>query len=272
MPALLAVDAHAHVMRRDAPLAANRHSKPARDVTVEEYLGVLDAHAISHGVLTAPSFYGSDNTIMLDALARSGGRLRGTAIVEPTVSAGELARLREAGVCGLRLNWIRRDEIPDAASADYQGLFARARDTGLHVEIFLEGPKLAHVLPLVLPSGADIVIDHFGGPDPTLALRCPGFGKVLDAIEAGHTWVKLSAPYRLGGVDPRIYVDALLAAGGPERLMWASDWPWVSHEDKFTYTQCLQWLEQWIPDEAQRTTVLRDTPARLFGFTQGGTA
>ena len=53
-----AVDCHAHVMRRDAPLAPNRHSAPKRDCTVEEYLAVLDAHGISHGLLTAPSFYG----------------------------------------------------------------------------------------------------------------------------------------------------------------------------------------------------------------------
>lgn len=272
MPAVQAVDAHAHVMLRDAPLAANRHSRPARDVTVEEYLGVLDAHAITHGVLTAPSFYGSDNTILLDALARAQGRLRGTAIVDPDVDSRALQRLREGGVRGLRLNWIKRDTIPDAASREYQRLFGLARDAGLHIEIYLEGPKLAGVLPHVLQSDAPVVIDHFGHPDPAHQLQCRGFRALLAAVERGNTYVKLSAPYRLGGVDPRLYVDALLAAGGPERLMWASDWPWVSHEDLFTYAQCLEWLEQWIPDAAQRTTVLRDTPARLFGFTQGGVA
>src|SRR5438874_12011132 len=82
---LVAVDSHAHVMRRDAPLAPDRHSAPKRDCSVEEYLGVLDAHAISHGVLTAPSFYGTDNSLLLDALDRAGGRLRGTVIVAPDI-------------------------------------------------------------------------------------------------------------------------------------------------------------------------------------------
>ncbi len=272
MSAVTAVDTHAHVMLRDAPLAADRHSQPTRDVLVEEYLALLDAHGVSHGVLTAPSFYGSDNSILLDALARADGRLRGTAIVQSTTSPDELERLHGAGVRGIRLNWIRRDEIPDAGSADYQRLFAAARNCGLHVEIFLEGPKLAHVLPLVLKARVAVVIDHFGGPDPALQVACPGFRRVLDAVRQQQAWVKLSAPYRLGGVDPRIYVDALLGAGGPQQLMWASDWPWVSHENTFTYAQCLAWLEQWIPDAAQRTTVLRDTPVRLFGFTQGGKA
>ncbi len=49
------IDCHAHVMRCDAPLAPDRHSAPKRDCTVDEYLGVLDANGVSHGVLTAPS-------------------------------------------------------------------------------------------------------------------------------------------------------------------------------------------------------------------------
>ena len=65
---VVGVDAHAHVMRRDAPLAAQRHSAPKRDVTVEEYLAVLDRHGVAHGVLTAPSFYGTDNSLLLAAL------------------------------------------------------------------------------------------------------------------------------------------------------------------------------------------------------------
>ena len=80
-----AVDCHAHVMRRDLPLAPDRHSAPKRDVTVEEYLGELDKHGISHGVLTAPSFYGTDNSLLLSALDVAAGRLRGTAIVSTGV-------------------------------------------------------------------------------------------------------------------------------------------------------------------------------------------
>ena len=62
-----------------------------------------------------------------------------------------------------------------------------------------------------------------------------------------------------GGADTQRYVDALLDAGGPEQLVWASDWPFVSHEDEITYQRCLDWLEQWLPDAAVRRTVLDDT-------------
>ena len=265
-PRITAVDAHAHVMRRDGPLVAERHSVPARDVDVAEYLAVLDAHGISHGLLTAPSFYGTDNALLLDAIARGNGRLRGTAIVAPTIAPRDLEALAARGIAGLRLNWVKRATLPDVASADYQALFRNARACGLHIEIFLEGPKLATVLPHVLPSRVDVVLDHFACPDPQLRLDCPGFRAALAALREGRTWVKLSAPYRLGGAAPQPYVDALLAAAGPQRLMWASDWPWVSHENEITYRQCVDWLVQWVPDHAARDTILRVTPARLFGF------
>jgi hypothetical protein len=45
---IVAVDCHARVMRRDLPLAPDRHSAPKRDCTVEEYPALLDANGILH--------------------------------------------------------------------------------------------------------------------------------------------------------------------------------------------------------------------------------
>ena len=263
---LVGVDAHAHVMRRDAPLAAQRHSAPKRDVTVEEYLAVLDRHGVAHGVLTAPSFYGTDNSLLLAALDSARGRLRGTAIVAQDIEREALVAMGARGVVGVRLNWIRRDNIPDVASPEYGRLFALLAELGWHVEIFLEGAKLATVLPAVRASGVRVVVDHFAHPDPAQREACAGFRQALAGVRAGDTWVKLSAPYRLGGVDAQRYVDALLDAGGPRQLVWASDWPFVSHEDTITYERCLTWLHEWIPDAATRNIVFNDTPAALFGF------
>ena len=260
------VDSHAHVLRRDAPLAPDRHSVPKRDCTVEEYLSVLDAHGISHGVLTAPSFYGTDNSLLLDALDRAAGRLRGTVIVAPDIEREALAAMSERGAVGVRLNWFRRSSLPDVASTDYRRLFASLRDLGWHVEIYVEGPLLADLLPKIRESGVDVVVDHFGSPDPARGVACAGFSEVLNAVRAGDTWVKLSAPYRQGGADVQRYVDALLDAGGPQQLVWASDWPFVSHEDEVTYRDCVDWLVEWVPDETTRHAILADTPVELFGF------
>ena len=263
---ITAIDCHAHVMRRDLPLASERHSAPKRDVTVEEFLGVLDAHGISHGVLTAPSFYGPNNALLLSALEAAPARLRGTAIVEPTIDDSELAAMDRRGIVGIRLNWIRRAQLPDVASDDYRRLFERIRRLGWHVEIYLEGPKLAHVLPIVRDTGVNVVLDHFGAPDPVLGVDDAGFRAALVGVRNRDTWVKLSAPYRLGRAAPQPYVDALLDAGNGGQLVWASDWPFVGHEEAITYPMCVDWIRQWIPDDVTRRRVQVDTPSQLFRF------
>ncbi len=261
---LTAIDCHAHVMEIGRPLSPISHSSPKSTITVAQYMDVLNRFGISHGLLTAPSFYGSDNSLLLEALASEPERLRGTAIVEPDIKMAELKRLKAQGICGVRLNWIKRDELPDASSGDYQNLFAMVRELDLHIELFLEGELMRSVLPLIRRSGVHVVLDHFGCPDPELGVRSEGFKCVLEAVGAGNTWVKLSAPYRLRGANPQAYVDALLAAGGPERLMWATDWPWVGFESVINYQQCIDWLTLWVPDDHVRGVILRDTPHKLF--------
>lgn len=260
------VDCHAHVMRRDLPLVAERHSAPARDVSVDEYLDVLDRHGIAFGVLTAPSFYGTDNSLLLSALDASRGRLRGTAIVDPAIPVDELQRLWQRGIRGIRLNWIRRKTIPDASSQEWRALFRKARQVGMHIEVFIESPRLPGVLSPILEEGAHAVLDHFACPDPARKLHCPGMQLVVAALAERRATVKLSAPYRLGGVEPREYVDAFMTAGGPRQLVWASDWPFVSHEQETSYADCVEALSRWIPDPAARSEILCETPARLFGF------
>lgn len=260
-----AADCHAHVIKKDMPLASMRHSQPARDASVRDYLGVLDAHGVTYGLLTAPSFYGANNDVLLEALDQGAGRLRGTAIVDPGISEAALVQLRDKGVCGLRLNWIKRDTLPDINAPEYANLLAKAKNLGLHIEVYLEGELLPPVLKAINRSGARAVIDHFGNPGAG-GMESAGFRALLDAIAAGNTWVKLSAPFRLRGSDPAALARKILALSNGERAVWATDWPWVGFEDKVTYRQCIDGLFEWVPDGAVRDRILTKTPHELFGF------
>lgn len=261
-----AVDCHAHVIMKNAALVAERHSAPARDCNVQEYLQILDTHGVTYGLLTAPSFYGSNNEVLLNALKIANGRLRGTAIVEPTITEIELAKLKAAGICGLRLNWIRREKIPEITSEPYTALLAKARDAGLHIEVYLEGELLASVLKTINRSGAKAVIDHFGHPPGPDASNSQGFIALLDSIDQGNTWVKLSAPYRLRDATPNELIKKIIGHGHGERTVWATDWPWVGFENQLSYDQCVGWLFDWIDDENTRNNILVKTPQALFGF------
>ena len=76
------IDTHAHVFARGLTLAEGRRYAPDYDAPVEDYLRRLDENGLSHGVLVQPSFLGTDNGFMLDALRRHPDRLRGIEAAE----------------------------------------------------------------------------------------------------------------------------------------------------------------------------------------------
>jgi predicted TIM-barrel fold metal-dependent hydrolase len=259
-----AVDCHAHVFDPSLPLARDRRYTPGRIATLDEYLGLLDANGIAHGVLTAPSFLGTDNGQLLAALERADGRLRGTVIVEPTIGRDELDRMAAAGVVGIRLNLFERPRLPDLGTSDYRRLLEHVLDLDWHMGIYTESPKLVQLLPPLRAAGVRIVVDHFGTPVSDAGMACPGFAALLGALAEGRTWVKVSAPYRVPGVDLRACAATLLKAGGDTRLVWGSDWPWLRYEKGLTYDGLLAELAAHVPDPATRARVLGANALELF--------
>jgi len=77
--------------------------------------------------------------------------------------------------------------------------------------------------------------------------------------------VKISAPYRTPGCDHLTLAVRLLAEAGPDRLLWASDWPFVGHENNVTYQRMVESFEQGVPDAAVREKIGR-TALRLYKF------
>ncbi len=260
------VDTHAHVFRRDLPLAPDRRYAPAQDAELRTYLALLAAHGVTHGVLVQPSFLGTDNRFLLQCLRRAGKCVRGIAVLSPAAGPQTLKLLGWAGIVGIRLNLVGLPNLPDLTGAGWHALLRGVADRDWQVELHADGVALPALLTPLLTSGVKVVVDHFGRPDPSRGIECPGFRALLRAGETGRVWVKLSAPYRLGGGDAGTYARALLRALGPERLLWGSDWPWTQHEDGMAYGPTLTWLRQWIPREEPRAQILWETPARLFGF------
>jgi predicted TIM-barrel fold metal-dependent hydrolase len=48
--------------------------------------------------------------------------------------------------------------------------------------------------------------------------------------------------------------------------VWGSDWPHTLFEKTVDYSTQRRLLDEWLPEAADRMTVLRETPARLFAF------
>lgn len=127
------VDTHAHVFRISLQLAHKRRYTPDYDARLDTYLELLKQHGFGYGVLVQPSFLGTDNSHMLEALASQPSKLRGVAVVSPSVSDDELAQLATSGVTGIMLN-LRGQSLPDLAAAPWTTLWSRLFQLGWHVE------------------------------------------------------------------------------------------------------------------------------------------
>ncbi len=263
---ILAIDCHAHVTRRAADLDPLRHSEPDVDVGASDYLAVLETHGLSHGVLTAPSFYGTDNSLLLEALAERPQRLRGVVNIDPAIDREQLLRWAEQGVVGVRFNLIRRAQVPDFSRRVYRELFQFLRRIGWQVEVYIEAERFADVITPIVRSGVRMVLDHFGSPTEPEGVSGRGFRTVLAAVRRGEVWVKLSAPYRIPHADLRPFAQAIFDAGGPQCLLWGSDWPWVSHSDRIRYPDGLAGLAAWVPDPELRRRILTVNPKEPFRF------
>ena len=139
----------------------------------------------------------------------------------------------------------------------------RLVDLDWHVHPHIECEKLPLILPGLEASGVKIVIDHIGRPDARTSINGEGFKAMLRSIEKGRTWVKLSAAYRLGP-HATDCARELVKQAGPDRLVWASDCPFVGEESHITYQQTIDWLTECVPDPATRRKIVCDTPLRLY--------
>lgn len=259
-----AVDTHAHVFTRGLRLADERRYSPDYDATVDAYVSLLDAHGLAAGVLVQPSFLGTDNSHLLDALGRAPERLRGVAVIGPRTPGDELDRLAEAGVCGIRLNLIGRP-VPPLGDGPWPRLARELAARGLHLEVQARERQWEELEPWLLRWPGAVVVDHLGLP-ATPSLRYPGSDALSRLLAAPHVWVKAAAPYRSAPGAATAMLRSLLGAGGVERMVWGSDWPWTLHEEGRVYGTTLTWLTAELgPAETRR--VLCANPARLLGWT-----
>jgi predicted TIM-barrel fold metal-dependent hydrolase len=263
-----AVDCHAHVFRVGLPMADVRRYAPDYNATPADYLKMLDASGMSHGVLVQPSFLGTDNSYMIGALREHPRRLRGIAMVEPTVARDELVMMDEAGVVGIRLNLIGRPD-PAFEQDEWRVMLRHMADLEWQVEVHAEAQRLPRIVAPLLKASVNVVVDHFGRPDPKLGVTDPGFDYLLSTGKTRRVWVKISAAYRNGkdGVGDKIALDAmapLRASFGLDRLLWGSDWPHTQFENPINYAAMRAQLDTWLPDPIDRKVVLAETPRGLF--------
>jgi len=261
------VDCHVHVFERRMPFTDTAWNRPVYDFTAEQLLKVMDDNGVQFAVIAAASLFGDYNDYTLRCLRRF-KRLRGTVIVNADVSMYELERMNDEGVCGIRLQLLRA-ELPDLNAFDYRRLFARLRDLDWHVHLLTERSRLAEAVRSVSATEVKLVIDHFGLP-PEGGIQSEGFEAILDAVGRGNTWVKLSAGFRQAEPHKMLarYAEAIDRTC-EDRLLFATDAPFVGREDAVTYSQALEHFKVWVPDADRRARIGRTAYQLYFDRDSG---
>lgn len=264
-----AVDTHAHVIGLPPahPFTAARSYTPP-EATPAQYLHMLDATGMTYGVLVQVSVHGTGDRLMLETLRNNRERLRGIAVMPLGLADREYTAAKDAGVVGLRLNVLYGGGIGFDRLAEYGAL---ARDMDWHLQFLIDVRQLAPLASRIAKLSVPFVVDHMGHfPVAEVGVDSPEFGTLVSLVKDGG-WVKLSGAYRLSTAlppyaDTAPYAQRLIDAA-PERCVWGSDWPHVSHwGHMMNVGDLLDTLAVWAPGEEMRTRILCANPATLYKF------
>jgi 2-pyrone-4,6-dicarboxylate lactonase len=213
---------------------------------------------------------------MVDAVRAAEGRARGVATLRPDVTDAQLRELDDAGVRGVRFNFVRR--LVDAAPTDELAtVAARIAPLGWHVVVYFEAADLPDLEDFFGALPTPVVVDHMGRPDVTRSADGPEFRRFLRFVERNDVWVKVSCPERLTVTGPpavdgqhNAYTDVVpfarrVVAEFPDRVLWGTDWP---HPNLTDHMPDDGLLVDHVPHIAvtaeQRQKLLVDNPMRLY--------
>jgi predicted TIM-barrel fold metal-dependent hydrolase len=263
-----AADCHMHIYDPHLPQLPSR--SPVSNAAVPDYRLLQKRNGTTRVVVVQPRNHATDNQVTLDAVAQLGANARGVAVLHPTVTAAELKKLDAGGIRGIRFSL--GDPATAVVTIDMlEPLSNRVAALGWHVQLHMPGDMIAEHADLLRRLPSQIVIDHLGRFPPAVGLAHPAYQVIRGLIDKGRTWVKLAGAYLNTQIGPPTYADTTRVAqafvkAAPERLVWGSDWPHPTENNKPDDALLFDLLAAWAPDEAMRRRILVTNPEALYGF------
>jgi 2-pyrone-4,6-dicarboxylate lactonase len=273
-----AVDAHCHVFGPGAefPYAPERKYTPC-DASKHQLFALRDHLGFEKNVIVQATCHGSDNSALVDALRHSNGRARGVATVKRGVSDQALQDMHEAGVRGVRFNFVKRlvdftpkDELLEIAQ--------RIQAWGWHVVIYFEAVDLPELWDFFTALPTTVVVDHMGRPNVAQPMDGPEFSLFMKFMrEHDNVWSKVSCPERLSISGPKAlhgeqqaYQDVVPFARRvvetfSDRVLWGTDWPHPNLKDHMPDDGLLvDFIAQIAVTPELQRKLLVDNPNRLY--------
>ena len=276
-----ACDCHVHVFDPARfPYFSGRVYTPP-EATAEDLLALQKQLHFDRVVIVQPSVYGVDNACTLDAIKKLGPvRARGIAVIDKTISQGQIDDMAAAGMRGVRLNFETSGESdPDNARRRVLNTAEQLRGSNWHIQLNVALPLVVALKDELAAVPMPVVIDHFARAKANDGVNQHGFEVLLALVKSGKAYVKLSATYRISDQPPH-YPDAPLIAqalinANPDRMVWGSNWPHPgrgkTREDPAPPYPSddgaqINQLPKWTSNPTIRKKILVDNPAALYGF------
>jgi len=265
-----AVDAHCHVFgpAEKFPYHPKRKYTPC-DAPKEKLFELRDYLGFSRNVIVQASCHGTDNAALIDALEAAGDLARGVAVVDPSITTGELQAMDRAGVRAVRFNFVKRlvDSTPKEV---FLAVAEKIKALGWHIDVYFEAQDLESLIPFLNELDTTIVVDHMGTPNIANGLNHPDFQRFQQLMrDNDRVWAKVSCPERLTRQPPD-YSDVVpfarvLVEEFPDRVLWGTDWP---HPNMKTHVpddgKLVDVIPQIAPTAELQQKLLIDNPMRLF--------
>lgn len=265
-----ATDCHHHIFDHHFPIARGQQQFP--EASIEDYRVLQKRLGLTRQVVVQSSLYGTDNSLLLHALASFGVKSRGVAVVNTSITDAELKRMHDGGVRGVRLVLIRPGATDDNMLVP---LAQRMNTLGWHVDLHISAAQTVRLADTLKVLPCPIVFDHLGRIPQPASMQHPAYAVIRGMLDNGKAWMKLSGIYQDTRVGPPTYADtsklaASFAKGWPDRVIWGTDWPHPSTRrqkiDKPDDALLLDALAEQVPDVAARHRILVENPAELYGF------
>lgn len=208
---------------------------------------------------------------MLDALRRGQGRFAGIAMIDGSHSDDDLGEMHDAGVRGIRFNFVRH--LGGGPDLEEMGrLVAKIAPLGWHLDLHFDAADFAHYSDLLGRLAVPFIIDHMARVETTSGLDQPAFEYLVDLLEVNHrAWVKISGAERVSADGRPPYDDVVpfaraLIEAAPNRVLWGTDWPHPNVRHMPDDGDLVDLLADFAPDEATRHRILVDNPLALYDF------
>lgn len=265
-----AVDAHCHVFgpSTEFPFAPERKYTPC-NACKKQLSNLRDHLGFTRNVIVQATCHGKDNRAMVDACRASGGKARGVASVGADITKEELSDMHEAGVRGVRFNFVKRlvDAMPKSVFLE---IAEKIQDFKWSIVVYFEAQDLADLKPFLKELPGIIVVDHIGRPNVKNGPDHHDFKCFIALMKSNPSiWTKVTCPERLTVLGPP-YDDVLpfyqaIVDQFEDRVLWGTDWP---HPNMKSHMPDDGALVDYIPRIArtaqQQQKLLVTNPMRLY--------